>query len=97
MASLTFTTTKHTILGNLPNGTKVVSTLLTTADAGADATQFTITPLKKVIAFIPTFKTNVAGAATTVFAAGTLANQISIDPPVGTIATAVIEIISFGV
>jgi hypothetical protein len=97
MADLLFTTKTHKVLGTLSNGVKIVASTFTTADTGDAATVFTITPLKRIIAFFPTFKTNVTNVPTTVFSAGTLPNQITIDPPAGNIDTAIVEIISFGV
>lgn len=92
----TYTQTDN-IIGTIHGGLKVVSTTVTVTDADGAATQITVRPLTRIISFIPSFKTNVANIVTTVFAAGTNANQVSVDPPAGGINTAVIEIVSFGV
>ena len=98
MVDLAFTTQVDTVLGTLEDGTKVVSTLLTNAGAGTDATDFTIKPLTRIIAYVPSVKKSVANVFSNAahFSAGTNSNQIKIHAP-ASIATANIEIWSIGI
>jgi len=92
----TFTTQTDTVLATLTDGTKIVSTVLTTAGAGVGASQFTITPLTRVLKFFPAFTTYEANSVGWIIIPGTAANQISIDS-VANSAGACLEIISIGV
>jgi hypothetical protein len=95
MAAVAFTTQTNTVLGEMSNGMKVVSTTLTTATANVDVLQITVTPLKRIVVFFPSFKKHAALEAAMIFAAGTLANQVAVTPTAAC-TNAVIEIISFG-
>ena len=85
----------NTVVATLSNGRKLVSTTIPVSDANFGATQVTVTPLTRILAYIPSFK-NVGAAGATTFAAGTNPNQIVVTPA-ASINGATIEIISVGV
>jgi hypothetical protein len=96
MVACAYTQTDR-VVGTLTNGRKIVSTTVTVTDAGEEITQITVPSLKKIIAYVPSYKTSVATAVTSTIANGTLPNQFAITAGAGGIDGAVIEVISVGV
>jgi hypothetical protein len=87
-------TDTHTPLGTTFDGKKVYSTTVLVTDTGTGATQITISPLERVIEFVAAVK-SASTSASTVYAAGTNSNQVSINPS-ASINASIIEIISWG-
>ena len=94
MAAVLFSAQTDVVLGELDNGLKMVLTTAT-LDAGITISQLTVSPLSRIVSFFPTFKKNTTNTVGCIFTAGTLANQVGVNP-VASNSTGIIEILSFG-
>jgi len=85
----------NAVIGITAEGLKIVSTVVTVTDTNTAATQITMTPLKRIIAW-NFFPRNPGTTPTTfVAAAGTASNQIGVTPTADAIG-AVLQILAVG-
>lgn len=98
--AITSSTQINTVIGTFHNGRKIVSTVVTAKSADVDITPITVTPLTRVISYVPSVHTSLPASTSgqIVYTTGGTsgANLIWMKPSL-TINGSIIEIISMGV